>query len=276
MFVLVEAVKNLSTVMENSQPESPLVTPAETTKKHEPLLREWILFLRDICIILIVVLTVREYLLAPFRISGESMESSYFDREFILIDKLRFDLFDIQIGEPKRGDVVVIEPHAEIDKKYYIKRIIGMPGESLKIEDGYVYIKKAGATEYVKLNESYLNEENLGKTQPGLSSGKSEFEIPADGYFIMGDNRNHSADARDCYRTCTAKNASHYIKSEDIVGKVWMTLGAFRIMDDFSYGRRNEDGSTQGFSIKFRDDIGFTTPPRFLASPRNWTYPEID
>lgn len=262
--------------MENSNTETPLDTPAETMKKQEPLLREWILFLRDICIILVVVLTVREYLLAPFRISGASMESSYFNGEFILIDKLSFDHFGIQIGQPKRGDVVVIEPHAEADRRYYIKRIIGLPGESVKIEDGNVFLKKVGATEYVQLNETYLNAENLGKTHPGQSSGDNEFHIPEGEYFIMGDNRNHSADARDCFYSCSIPGSSHYIKKADIVGKVWMTLGALKIFDDFSYGLRAEDGTSKGLSIKLAKDMGFTTAPRFLSSPRNWTYPELN
>lgn len=110
-----EVVKNLNTVMENNITTEPTVgvvpiastipeippveatsteiPPAENTVKPVSLLRETVIFLRDICIILIVVLTIRAYLVAPFRISGSSMLSNYFDGEFILVDKLNVNAF---------------------------------------------------------------------------------------------------------------------------------------------------------------------------------------
>lgn len=189
MYVLVEVVKNLNIVMESNSPIEPVIAPAietkidtspadEASKKPDSLIRESILFLRDITIILLIVLTVRAFLVAPFRISGSSMENNYFNSEFILVDKLSFADFGIKIAEPQRGDVVVIEPHAENGRQFYIKRIIGLPGEKLKIEDGKVSIQKVGSSSYVTLNETYLSEKNFGKTYPGKSSNQSVFEIP--------------------------------------------------------------------------------------------------
>jgi signal peptidase I len=70
------------------------------------------------------------------------MESSYHSGEFILVDKVTYSLASWLKTEPARGDVVVIEPHARSDRQYYIKRIIGMPGETLQIKGGIVSIKK--------------------------------------------------------------------------------------------------------------------------------------
>lgn len=167
-----EVVKNLNIVMESNtqiEPirESELDTKIEnapideSSKKPDSLIRESILFLRDITIILIVVLTIRAFLVAPFRISGSSMENNYFNGEFILVDKFSFTDFGIKINEPQRGDVVVIEPHAENGRQFYIKRIIGLPGEKLKIEDGKVAIQKVGSDTYTTLNETYLSEKNF-------------------------------------------------------------------------------------------------------------------
>lgn len=248
---------------------------SESQHKPDSLLRESILFLRDICIILLVVLMVRAYLVAPFRISGSSMENNYFNEEFILVDKLSFTDLGLKFGEPERGDVVVIEPHADNGRQFYIKRIIGLPGEKLKIENGYVYIQKVGSSSYVQLNEAYLSEKNLGKTYPGKSDPTTEFDIPAGEYFIMGDNRNASADSRDCFYTCSSWGSSHFIKKEGIVGRVWLTLGALHVFDQFSIWQRQYDGTVQGFRIKLAEDIGFTTKPRFFDTPKTWTYPEL-
>lgn len=134
--------------------------------KQSPL-HEWTLFLRDICIILVVVLVMRTYLVAPFRISGSSMESNYFNGEFILVDKFSFaDFWGKRFNEPKRGDVVVIEPHAENGKQFYIKRIIGLPGETLKIENGRIFIKKTSSETFTEIDERYLSPLNYGKTYP--------------------------------------------------------------------------------------------------------------
>lgn len=291
---LAEAEKNLNIAMESNivpgpAPEAapttptPLATETSTSENHaegagkkpESLMRESILFLRDICIILVVVLVIRAYLVAPFRISGSSMENNYFNEEFILVDKLSFTGLGMKLGEPERGDVVVIEPHADNGRQFYIKRILGLPGEKLKIEDGNVFIQKAGSSEYVQLNETYLSEKNLGKTYPGKTSSQKEFDIPAGEYFIMGDNRNASADSRDCFYSCSTANSTHFIRKGDIVGKVWITLGALHVFDQFSIGQRQYDGTIQGLRIKLAKNIGFTTPPRFLKTPKTWAYPEL-
>ena len=108
---------------------------------------EFITFLRDFVIILIIVFFVRTFIITPFQINGQSMESSYHDKEFIIVDKFSYLDFaedkpettdeniwgsvvsiwqniPLHIGDPRRGDVVVIKPHVDKTREHYIKRVI--------------------------------------------------------------------------------------------------------------------------------------------------------
>ena len=150
--------------MEHTQePVTPTETPEKTTTPEAPTghtsgisdiqaeerqpvvnLHELIIFLRDLCIILAVVLIVRTFFVAPFEISGSSMETSYHDKDFILVDKFSYADFGIwHVGDPHRGDVVVLKPHAMNGKEFYIKRVVGLPGDTLRFENGEVYVKPA-------------------------------------------------------------------------------------------------------------------------------------
>jgi len=93
-------------------------------------------FLKDIIVILVIVLVMRTFLIMPFKINGQSMYESYYDREFIIVD--RFSYLDLpifgQTQEVERGDVIVFAPGVSEERKYFIKRVIALPGETLKIE----------------------------------------------------------------------------------------------------------------------------------------------
>lgn len=138
-----------------------LLAEEPTEAKEKRPMDEWISFFRDIIIILVVVLFIRSYVAMPFRINGSSMEESYHNDEFIIIDKLSYlSTSAFTLGNPSRGDVVVIKPHANNGKDYYIKRIIGIGGDTVKIENGNVFLKKSGSETFVKLNEGYLSATN--------------------------------------------------------------------------------------------------------------------
>lgn len=100
-------------------------------------------FLKDLVIIVAIVLIIRTFFVMPFQINGASMDESYYDKEFIIVD--RFSNRNIPLigktREIQRGDVVVFAPGVSDERKYFIKRVIGLPGESLKIEDGKVFIQ---------------------------------------------------------------------------------------------------------------------------------------
>ncbi len=112
------------------------------------LKQELIDFLKDIVIIVLVVLFIRTFLFVPFQINGSSMNESYYDSEFIIVDKLSYHFSDVE-----RGDVVVFKPHVSEIKEFFIKRVIGIPGDVVKIEDGLVYLKKPGEDDYIRLDE---------------------------------------------------------------------------------------------------------------------------
>jgi signal peptidase I len=71
-----------------------------------------------------------------------------------------FSSIPVRIGDPVRGDVVVITPHVDREKEYYIKRVIAVPGDSIRFEDGEVLIKKSGTEKFIKLDERYLSSAN--------------------------------------------------------------------------------------------------------------------
>jgi len=82
----------------------------------------------------------------------------------------------------------------------------------------------------------------------------------------MGDNRNNSADSRACFLTCsTAGNLGHFLKREDVIGKVLLDFGYFQIFDQ-----------TIGSGLKLANPIGWALPPRFLSTLKDWTYPELE
>jgi len=124
------------------------------------------------------------FLFQPHQVKGNSMFPNYHDGEYILTDKVSY-----RFGNPVRGDVVVFRSpqNKEVD---YIKRVIGFPGETIKIEAGSVFINNQ------KLNENYLPADHLTTGQSFLTEGQ-EFVVPQGEYFLMGDNRNHSSDSRE-------------------------------------------------------------------------------
>lgn len=240
-----------------------------TQSNEEPFhLKEAITFFRDLAIILAVVMFIREYVASPFQISGNSMEESYHDKEFILVDKFSYaDFVFAKVGDPKRGDVVILRPHASNGKEYYIKRIVGIPGDTIEFKDGEVYLKKKDATEAVKLEETYLSSFNKGRTFLPNDVRTTKFEVPEGQYFAMGDNRNNSSDSRSCFRSCLTGDVGHYLKRSDVVGKVLLDVGYFKIFNAFS---------TIPFRFEIAKDVGWVIKPRLLDTPRTWNYEELE
>lgn len=141
-------------------------------------------FLETIVVSLAIFAVVYIFLFQPHQVDGQSMEPSFHNNEYILTDKLSY-----RLHAPSRGDVVVF--HSPQDEKVdFIKRIIGLPGDTIKVSGGYVYLNS------VKLEEKYIN--NPGSVLAGrfLREG-AEIVVPPDQFFVMGDNRLHSSDSRE-------------------------------------------------------------------------------
>ena len=211
------------------------------------------------------------------------MEDHYHNNEYILVDKFSylnlpthfhewnkenanffqrtiaqfFEKIPLNIGNPQRGDVVVIRPHVSEIQEYYLKRVIGLPGETVRIFDGKVFIKKVDTEDFVKINEPYLAEKNKDKTyfSPALVLDifETDFMIPENAYWVMGDNRLNSYDSRNCFDNCQAENASNFIERKNIVGRVLMDFGNFDLKE-----------------------WKWEHLPRFFDTPASANYPELE
>lgn len=123
-------------------------------------------------------------IMRPHKIKGPSMSPNFPDSEYLLTEKVSY-----YTRNPERGDVVVFTPPVSQTDEY-IKRIIGLPGERISLRNGHVYINDK------QLEESYLASDVYTFGEGFLSEGQ-EYTVPQGEYFVLGDNRVHSADSRD-------------------------------------------------------------------------------
>ena len=157
-------------------------------------------------IVLFLTFVVVTYVGQRTKVSGSSMEPMLSDGDNLIVDKISY-----RFSEPKRFDVIVF-PFRFEENTYYIKRIIGLPGETVYIdEEGNIYI------------DGQLLEENYGKeviTDPGRAY--EPILLGEDEYFVMGDNRNNSSDSRD--------PVVGNIHRDEFIGKAWMRIWPFEKM----------------------------------------------
>lgn len=152
-------------------------------------MRKFFLFVWEIIkvvsISLAIILPVRYYLIQPFYVKGASMEPNFHDHEYLIVDEISY-----RFNEPKRGQVIVFR-YPNNPQEYFIKRIIGLPGEEVQIKDGEVIIFNSENPEGKILNETYLSE-NLTTH----SNNDIKKLLDDDEYFVLGDNRSASKDSR--------------------------------------------------------------------------------
>ncbi len=135
---------------------------------------------RFVLITLLIVVPFRFFIAQPFIVSGDSMVPTFHNGEYLIVDELSYLL-----REPLRGEVVIFR-YPKDTSKYFIKRIIGLPGETVLVENGALKIVSSGGSTST-VRESYIQGQELADIQVKL--GNSE-------YFVMGDNRNASSDSR--------------------------------------------------------------------------------
>ena len=132
---------------------------------------------------------------------GASMEPCLYNGQSVLINKISYSF-----GAPKRGDLIVFLPNGNENTHYYIKRVVGLPGETITISDGRIYLDGY----FYEEDDSYDTIEDGGIAEKGITLGEEE-------YFVLGDNRNNSEDSRSA-------NVGA-VKAETIAGKAWFKLG---------------------------------------------------
>lgn len=140
-------------------------------------------FLRLVLVAAAIALPIRYFIAQPFIVRGESMEPNFQEGEYLVIDE-----FSYLIRAPKRGEVVVFR-YPLNTRQYFIKRVIGLPGETLKIKENSVFITSAEHPGGFKLEESYLPEKLETR-------GSVEFVLGPSEYVVLGDNRPASSDSR--------------------------------------------------------------------------------
>jgi len=166
-------------------------------------------FLKIVLVALVIILPIRYFVFQPFIVSGSSMEPNFSNSQYLIIDEISY-----RLSTPQRGQAIVLH-YPKDPKEYFIKRIIGLPGEKVQIENGDVTIFNATNPNGLVLNETYLP--NQGLTYPHdatIVGGKKIIELRPDQYFVLGDNRLASSDSRDW----------GILPRNEIVGKVFLRV----------------------------------------------------
>jgi signal peptidase I len=150
-------------------------------------------------LIVLVVLPLRAFVISPFVVDGESMHPTFENLDYLIIDELSY-----RFASPHRGDVVVFRYPLD-PKVFYIKRIIGLPGETVSINHGTVSVKDPNGVT-MNLSEPYVAAEDATYNKSvALGSGE---------YFVMGDNRPNSSDSR----------VWGPLPKKDLIGRVFLRL----------------------------------------------------
>lgn len=216
---------------------------AQGTEPREPWLVDWS---RSLFPVVLVVLVLRSFVAEPFRIPSGSMMPTLKDGDFILVNKfdygLRLPAFNtkvLDLGDPKRGDVVVFRPPWKPGENW-IKRVVGLPGDHVVVQGEHVWINGQPVNSspvgpykgnpddpedaYVMQYQGEVREERLGQVThkiiemplinraPGVPSAINPAVVPAHCYFVMGDNRDNSEDSR--YHGC--------VPEQNLVGKAFL------------------------------------------------------
>ena len=156
--------------------------PPEITQAPKPKNESGDL-LRFLVFILLFAFVIRFFVVQPFIVSGSSMYPTFENSECLLVDELTY-----RLSEPKRDDVVIfLFPGDSKNKRYYIKRIIGLPGEVLDIKGSDVYITNKEHAKGIKLAQPFVRNNSYNNLHVKLKDSE---------YFVMGDNRSASSDSR--------------------------------------------------------------------------------
>ncbi len=205
--------ENINEVFENNELESEI----DLTQEKSIFRKIGGFFLELIKIALLAGITiglVRYFLFKPFYVKGQSMEPNFHEKDYLIIDEVSY-----RFKEPERGEVIVFRPPVETED-FYLKRIIGLPGERVKVEDNKIIVYNKDNPAGVVVEENYISEDTVGSYSMTLGEGQ---------YFVMGDNRDASFDSR----------RFGPISDETIVGRVWLRGWPFNRVSIFNLPEYN-------------------------------------
>ena len=170
---------------------------------------DWILY---IGIVLILSWLIVTFVGVRTVVDGQSMEPTLQDGNNLIVDKLSY-----RFRDPKRYEIIVF-PYKYEENTYYIKRIIGLPGETVQVKNGEVYI-----------DGEILGEDYGAEAMEDAGIASEPIELGTDEYFVLGDNRNHSSDSRD--------PSVGVLRREDLIGRAWIRIYPFDEMGVKQSGR---------------------------------------
>jgi signal peptidase I len=190
--------------MQETSSSSPSQEPSDEGRPRNSLFREaW-----DLAKVLVVggliVFLVRTYIAQPFFVRGGSMDPSFYDGEYLIVEELSYRT---GLRDPARGDVIVFR-YPLNPSQHYIKRIIALPGERVRIDGGTVTVFRAEFPQGVRLDEGQY----LAAAEE--TNGTVDTTLGPDEYFVLGDNREHSSDSR----------AWGPVARKLVVGRAWVRV----------------------------------------------------
>lgn len=158
--------------------------------------------LKAFILAMVIIVPIRYFIVQPFFVRGSSMEPNFHDGEYLVIDQLSY-----RFREPRRGEVVVFR-YPQDHSQFFIKRVVGLPGEDVRVSDGRVFITSNTYSAGVEIDEAeYL--------APGVrTGGQIDIHLGEGEYFILGDNRPASSDSRS-WGT---------VHANEFVGRAWLRL----------------------------------------------------
>ncbi|CAD2073265.1 signal peptidase I [Phocicoccus pinnipedialis] len=173
-------------------------------------IRDWAI---SFLVAVVIILVIRYFLFAQYVVDGSSMENTFHDNERVIVNKFLYNFADL-----KHSDVIVFDAGHE---QAYIKRVIGLPGDTIEMKDGIVYVNGEAIDEpYVKEYENSYRD-NFTLETLGVDGDK----IPDEQYLVLGDNRAVSKDSREI----------GLVSEDDIIGKVQLRFWPFsEFTTDFS------------------------------------------
>lgn len=167
--------------------------------------------LKIVIISLVIIIPIRYFLIQPFFVRGASMESNFYDGDYLIINEIGY-----RFEGPQRGDVIVFKYPLDTSQ-YYIKRIIGLPGETVEIKDGNIIIYNQ---EYPT---GFILDESLYLEESEITYGTMKIGLDENDYFVLGDNRDASSDSRRW-----GLLPQHYI-----IGEAWIRAWPFSRVEIF-------------------------------------------
>jgi signal peptidase I len=159
--------------------------------------------IKIVVIALVIVIPVRYFLFQPFLVNGQSMEPNFENGDYLIIDEISYRFHD-----PQRGEVIVFRYPYDLSKRF-IKRIIGLPGETIEIKEGKIFV--------IKENTEVL-EESQYLSKDLETQGNIKVSVPKDKFFVLGDNRQVSLDSR----------IWGLLPRQNIIGRVYLRLWPFK------------------------------------------------